>query len=95
MAFIVRGVQLFFGLSAPDEWGEGPLRRVDRLCGLLLGEKDTFNFDDFGGQEIDQPGQIVQRIRLAAKDGCLVDGEELCVNGHGAFQPFPAQKANF
>jgi hypothetical protein len=94
MAYVVRGVQLFSGLTGPDEWGEGPLRRVQSLCGLLLGAQDALDLDDFSGQEADDLGQQSQRLRLATLDGDLVDSGHSAVDGHGLFQPFPAQKAH-
>lgn len=72
MAYVVRGVQLFSGLSAPDEWGEGPLRRISSVCGLCVGEQSAVKAAD---GEIDKPDHFSRRhrVRLATLEGHRVD----------------------
>ena len=47
--FIVRGVQLWFGLS-DEERGECALRPVRRFCGLEIGSDLREGWDNLGGE---------------------------------------------
>lgn len=91
---IIRGVEMFLGW-APDDAADGggsPLRRITHLCGLTLGGEDIPEDRPVRGDAFSQKRQKVQRVRLAAVDGELLDLEDGAVGCVGDQQGFDQQR---
>lgn len=90
--FRVRRVRLFCGYAdAGDDTSVGPLREIVSLCGLTLGADDAL---DDGPVRLDrrrQKRQQVQRIRLAAVEGQLVQVDNRPIDSIGGAQGFDQQ----